>query len=497
MIQDKKRIGLFIGILFIYSSLFFGSYVWFIIHSNFLSKQEIVATSAAISLNETDALVVMNKIADWLKLNVEWDTTQFRFFPFYWRIENPPPNWVMSVRCGACEENAILFAELARDAGIKARITFNLGEDHVWNEVWINGSWKHFDATLSEENRFDNPGFYERSRAEGGWEKQLSYVYSVGLNGTVSDVTKKYTGTGHLIVKVERDGVPIENASVIVKSRFLTETLPESYKEPRFVVEAYTGVNGSCSFNLGGNNYTVIAQVAGERAEIKVTLLENSSKTVDLHLEESSTPLKFPSIFTLVLPVCADVSLVLLASVITYLFVLKVLAKRHVLLHRSKNVPPNSGSKLDLDEDGTLSIGMKATLTYAVMTFAGVVIAILVTNDPSFSFELTPINGSKILFHVGSILGILGLHELCHCLYCQATGVRVVGTLGGWKDLGIKVEKPYHPELHLSSLFSVPIVATLSIVLGFPLWLVLFDTGFALISCIDDIKHFMRNRKAY
>ena len=341
MIKDKKRIGLFIGILFIYSSLFFGSYVWHVIHSNFLSKQKIITTSVAISSNETDVLMVMNKIADWLKLNVEWDTTQFRFFPFYWRIENPSPNWVMSVRHGACEENAILFAELARNAGIKTRIVFNPSEDHVWNEVWINSSWKHFDATLSEENRFDNPGLYERSKAEGGWEKQLSYVYSVDVNGTVSDVTRRYTDTGHLIVKVERDGTPIENIRVIVKSRFLMEDRPESYNEPRFAVEGYTGSNGSCSFNLGKNNYTIIAQMAGERAEIKVSLLENSSKIVDLHLEKSSTSLKFPSIFVLALLICADVSFVLLASVITYLFVLNVLAKRYPQFKRSESISNN------------------------------------------------------------------------------------------------------------------------------------------------------------
>ena len=328
MIQDKKKIIFFTGVLFIYSSLFFGSYIHHIIHSNFFSEQDITAISAAMSLNETDAIVIMNKIADWLKLNVRWDTTQFRLFPFYWRTENPSANWVMSVRRGACEENAILFAELARDAGIKARIIFNLGEDHVWNEVWINSSWKHFDATLSEENRFDNPGFYERSKAEGGWEKQLSYVYSVDLNGTVSDVTKKYTDTGHLLVKVERGGVPIENVRVIVKSKFLMESRPESYKEPRFVVEAYTSSNGNRSFSLGGNNYTVIAQIANERAESNVSLLENTSETVVLHLAKSGTPLHFPSIIVLFLLVCIDVLIVLLASMFTYLLVLKILAKK-------------------------------------------------------------------------------------------------------------------------------------------------------------------------
>lgn len=334
MIQDKKRTGLFIGILFIYSSLFFGPYVWYTIHSYVFSKQEIVATSAAISLNETDVLAVLNKIADWLKLNVEWDTTQFRIFPFYYRKENPSPNWVMSVKRGACEENAILFAELARNTGIKTRIAFNLGEDHVWNEVWINGSWKHFDATLSKENRFDNPEFYERSRDEGGWAKQLSYVYSVDPNGTVSDVTKKYTDTGRLIVNVEREGMPIKNAKVIVKSRFLMETLPENYTAPQFVVEAHTGSNGSCSFNLGKNNYTIIAEIADERAQSNVSLLENASKTVALHLAKSGTPFHFPSLFLPFLLVCKDMSIVVLASLSTYLFVLKVLAKWQRLHHQ-------------------------------------------------------------------------------------------------------------------------------------------------------------------
>jgi len=111
----KKEIGLFIGILFIYFSLFFGPYVWHNIHSAFFSSQEIVATSASISLNETDPLMKMNKIADWLKANVKWDSRKFHYFPFYWRKTQPSANWVMSTKRGACEETAILFAELTRN----------------------------------------------------------------------------------------------------------------------------------------------------------------------------------------------------------------------------------------------------------------------------------------------------------------------------------------------------------------------------------------------
>ena len=323
MIPKKKRIGLFIGVILIYFSLCFGSYLWYNIHSAFLSKQEIVATSAAISLNETDALIIMNKIADWLKSNMKWDTTPYRFLPFYWRKVHPSANWVMSVKRGACEENAILFAELARNAAIKSRVIYNPGEDHVWNEVWINGSWTHFDATLSEEDRFDNPGFYERSRDDVGWGKQLSYVYSVDSDGTIRNVTNRYTNTGNLVVNVKRDGLPIENVKVIVQSRFLVETQPESYKQPRFAVEGYTSHNGSCSFNLGENNYTIIAQIGDERVESNVTLLENTSTTVILHLAKSGTPLSFSLIL---LPILVTSLIVVLASVFTYYFVLKVLA---------------------------------------------------------------------------------------------------------------------------------------------------------------------------
>lgn len=78
MISKRKRTVLFTGILLIYFMLFFGSYLWYNIRSIFLSKQEIVGVSAMISSNETDVLTIMDKIADWLKSNVKWDTTPYQ-----------------------------------------------------------------------------------------------------------------------------------------------------------------------------------------------------------------------------------------------------------------------------------------------------------------------------------------------------------------------------------------------------------------------------------
>jgi hypothetical protein len=69
-------------------------------------------------------------------------------------------------------------------------------------------------------------GFYERSKDEGGWGKQLSYIYFIDSEGNEHDITNRYTDTGTLILHVEKDGEPVENAKITIKSRFLMETDP-------------------------------------------------------------------------------------------------------------------------------------------------------------------------------------------------------------------------------------------------------------------------------
>jgi len=137
---------------------------------------------------------------------------------------------------------------------------------------------------------------------------------------------------------------------------------------------------------------------------------------------------------------------------------------------------------------------IRATLAYVVMTLGGILIAFFPMIDPSFSLDLISLNLPIFIFLLGSVVSIMGLHEVCHCLYCQIKGVRILGVLRGLKDIGIKVEKPYPPGVLFSSLFSIPIVAIVSVLLDLPLWIVLFNTGVAYIYCTDDIKRFLRAR---
>jgi len=294
MLKHRLSIAIFFITTLI---LVLGPFSWVFIHSACFGRQEILNTAKAIASSESNTSIIISKIAEWQIEHMTYDTRQVYFCPvppfLLCRIPHPDPTWVMSTKRGGCEEYAILFTDMVRSLGIQSRIVYNLGEDHVWSEVLINGSWIHVDG-----KRFNDTGFYERPKDGGGWGKQLSYVFFVGSDNKQYDITHRCTNTGMLIVKVEKGGLPVENARVIINSRFLMETDP-NYKEPRFCLEKYTNKSGVCTCNLGGDNYTIIAEsgtVFGYRGQVIVHLNENDITSVTLHLTEFSLLLSIEEI---------------------------------------------------------------------------------------------------------------------------------------------------------------------------------------------------------
>jgi hypothetical protein len=97
--------------------------------------------AAAIVGDEKNAVVIVQKILQWVNTNVVAD--------FIAETLTGPE--VLQKRRGKCSEYAILFASLARAAGIPTRIA--LGEayssgtwiGHMWDEVWL-GEWTAVDA---------------------------------------------------------------------------------------------------------------------------------------------------------------------------------------------------------------------------------------------------------------------------------------------------------------------------------------------------------------
>ena len=95
-----------------------------------------------IQKNERDAFILVQNILSWISDNITVDII----------AETLTGPEVLKERRGKCSEYAILFASLARAAGIPVKVVLgqvisgNLWIGHMWNEVWL-GEWMAVDPT--------------------------------------------------------------------------------------------------------------------------------------------------------------------------------------------------------------------------------------------------------------------------------------------------------------------------------------------------------------
>jgi len=144
-----------------------------------------------------------------------------------------------------------------------------------------------------------------------------------------------------------------------------------------------------------------------------------------------------------------------------------------------------------LGRDG-LNPEIRATGIYCVMIVTGLIIAKLFPYDRIFSFGSIL---ASIPFLAGLAFSILGLHEICHVVYCKIKGIEIIEVPLGWKAIGIKVrERDKRPEDHLSSLFSIPITIVVSVLVQLPYWILLFNIFVVCFACISDVRFFLQNR---
>lgn len=95
-----------------------------------------------IRMGETNANLIVQSILEWIRANIKTDMI----------AETLTGPEVLEKKRGKCSEYAILFASLARAAGIPTRIALgevNQGNQwlgHMWNEVWLGG-WTAVDPS--------------------------------------------------------------------------------------------------------------------------------------------------------------------------------------------------------------------------------------------------------------------------------------------------------------------------------------------------------------
>ena len=97
------------------------------------------------------------------------------------RYKNPLD--ILAFGKGRCEEFSILYNALCLASGYRARLLVNIYEDHIWTEVFLNGSWVHVDPT---EKIVNDPLMYQRD-----WHKEVKLVCAFE-GSLVLDVTQNY-----------------------------------------------------------------------------------------------------------------------------------------------------------------------------------------------------------------------------------------------------------------------------------------------------------------
>jgi hypothetical protein len=93
------------------------------------------------------------------------------------------PLEILAFGKGRCGEFSILYNALCLAYGYRARLVVDVYGDHVWTEVFLNGSWVHVDPT---EKVVDDQFMYQRD-----WHKNVKLVCAFE-DSLVLDVTQNY-----------------------------------------------------------------------------------------------------------------------------------------------------------------------------------------------------------------------------------------------------------------------------------------------------------------
>jgi hypothetical protein len=275
-ILNKSRLILFslITALLLFSLIF-----W--IYAEIQGYEGIQRTVSEIRVNSTSQEIFVKNILKWEHENVAFSyaplTGNINIDRILRLIYSNRPNLIFYNKRGACGEFSMLFMEMAKTAGIQTRVAGTLAEDHQWDEVLINDKWAHVDPTLDPSENFNNPHVYENE-----WKWNLSKVYAYN-NGEQIDVTNKYSDRISVLnVTINEDNLPAENVEVLVESQFRMERDPDFYKTPLPTTYCTTASNGTCSFYLGENNYTILVRKGDLPFRFSPYLLEFEQKNVTL-----------------------------------------------------------------------------------------------------------------------------------------------------------------------------------------------------------------------
>ena len=325
--KEKLFVGTFIALLVIRIFLYFVTPLYIMPWINEVEKRNAQSLTFSIIKNSSSDWDKGYKIYVWMN-NPSYLTKVHKCYVidnYIVLIPKPPficlrlignkyPYWFLFSRCGACMEYSLLYREMAYIANLTVRSVHNPGEDHNWDEVLINGKWIIVDPSWPLFN--PSPSFYEMKR-----NLNISYVYAEYPNGTLVDITSKYTNTSVVKIVVTENDKPVKNVKI--------EFYSLNYRNLRRKIDnldCITDINGSCQVRLGGGKYIVKAiknnGLIGYSGEVKFKVEEGKDENIKIVIYEDLMHLFLsPSIM-----ICISETLLTLMGFV-WLFLLYTLTK--------------------------------------------------------------------------------------------------------------------------------------------------------------------------
>ena len=183
-------------------------------------------------------------------------------------------HWVIVSRGGMCGEQAILFTEFGRIAGLNVSTVRCIPEDHAWNEVYVDDRKEPLviDATkvkLPESNGHVSSEFMA-NKVAGDWRKigeypsegNVSFIYCEFPNDSDNyNITQRYTDVINITVNVTNpDDEPLSDVMVKV----ISYNRPNVLRRSCWGLVKKTNDTGQCTFTIGGGRYKFELQLDGD-----------------------------------------------------------------------------------------------------------------------------------------------------------------------------------------------------------------------------------------
>lgn len=209
--------------------------------------EDVIGFASEIAEGEDDLYVVVHKIAEWTKNNIEYDLSTLT------AEVSQKASWVLDTRQGVCDELTSLFIAMLRSLGVPGKfvsgIAYTESElfpenwgSHGWAEIYFPGhGWVPYDVTYGQFGYID-PTHIKLKEAVDSNEPSVSYKWvarNIDLETEELDIDISLGETiGRVINPVNLD-VKVLKQNIGFGSYNLLEVILENTKDYYISTEIY------------------------------------------------------------------------------------------------------------------------------------------------------------------------------------------------------------------------------------------------------------------